>query len=149
MQLLDWHIHLDKSLPGPLGVMGAWLHRAEIALREEIPIHQAHEETANGVHRKLEQHKVPEKGGRGGNAPYLGGIPFEFVKVSTLTLLTLNLLSEPFLCVCVCVCVCASGYKEVLMNLESHRQTFQQIHRDRSVNGVPVPPEQLQDMAER
>ena len=147
MQLLVLHIHLDKSLPGPLGVMGAWLHRAEIALREEIPIHQAHEETANGVHRKLEQHKVPEKGGRGGNAPYLGGIPFEFVKVSTLTLLTLNLLSEPFLCVC--VCVCASGYQEVLMNLESHRQTFQQIHRDRSVNGVPVPPEQLQDMAER
>ncbi|CAL8300487.1 unnamed protein product [Boreogadus saida] len=95
IRLLDWHIHLDKSLPGPLGVMGAWLHRAEIALREEIPIHQAHEETANGVHRKLEQHK------------------------------------------------------EVLMNLESHRQTFQQIHRDRSVNGVPVPPEQLQDMAER
>ncbi|KAG7263985.1 hypothetical protein CRUP_026786 [Coryphaenoides rupestris] len=93
--LLDWHIHLDKSLPGPLGVMGAWLHRAEIALREEIPIHQAHEETANGVHRKLEQHK------------------------------------------------------EVLKNLESHRQTFQQIHRDRSVNGVPVPSEQLQDMAER
>uniref|UniRef100_A0A672YM97 Nesprin-1 spectrin repeats region domain-containing protein n=1 Tax=Sphaeramia orbicularis TaxID=375764 RepID=A0A672YM97_9TELE len=38
---------------------------------------------------------------------------------------------------------------EVLKNLESHRQTFQQIHRDRSVNGVPVPPEQLQDMAER
>ncbi|KAG7263986.1 hypothetical protein CRUP_026787, partial [Coryphaenoides rupestris] len=66
-----------------------------IALREEIPIHQAHEETANGVHRKLEQHK------------------------------------------------------EVLKNLESHRQTFQQIHRDRSVNGVPVPSEQLQDMAER
>uniref|UniRef100_A0A3B5AJU8 Nesprin-1 spectrin repeats region domain-containing protein n=1 Tax=Stegastes partitus TaxID=144197 RepID=A0A3B5AJU8_9TELE len=39
--------------------------------------------------------------------------------------------------------------QEVLKNLESHRQPFQQIHRDRSVNGVPVPPEQLQDMAER
>lgn len=39
--------------------------------------------------------------------------------------------------------------QEVLKNLEGHRQTFQQIHRDRSVNGVPVPPEQLQDMAER
>lgn len=37
----------------------------------------------------------------------------------------------------------------MLKNLESHRQTFQQIHKDRSVNGVPVPPEQLQDMAER
>ncbi|KAF1374585.1 hypothetical protein PFLUV_G00230620 [Perca fluviatilis] len=94
-RLLDWHIHLDKSLPGPLGVIGAWLHRAEMALREDIPIQHAHEETANVLHRKLEQHK------------------------------------------------------EVLKNLESHRQTFQQIHRDRSVNGVPVPPEQLQDMAER
>uniref|UniRef100_A0A3Q0QYZ0 Calponin-homology (CH) domain-containing protein n=1 Tax=Amphilophus citrinellus TaxID=61819 RepID=A0A3Q0QYZ0_AMPCI len=94
-RLLDWHIHLDKSLPGPLGVIGAWLHRAEMALREDIPIQHAHEETANVLHRKLEQHK------------------------------------------------------EVLKSLESHRQTFQQIHRDRSVNGVPVPPEQLQDMAER
>uniref|UniRef100_A0A3P8TBD4 Calponin-homology (CH) domain-containing protein n=1 Tax=Amphiprion percula TaxID=161767 RepID=A0A3P8TBD4_AMPPE len=94
-RLLDWHIHLDKSLPGPLGVIGAWLHRAEMALREDIPIQHAHEETANVLHRKLEQHK------------------------------------------------------EVLKNLESHRQPFQQIHRDRSVNGVPVPPEQLQDMAER
>lgn len=35
------------------------------------------------------------------------------------------------------------------MNLEGHRQTFQQIHRDRAVNGVPVPLEQLQDIAER
>uniref|UniRef100_A0A672YML0 Calponin-homology (CH) domain-containing protein n=1 Tax=Sphaeramia orbicularis TaxID=375764 RepID=A0A672YML0_9TELE len=94
-RLLDWHIHLDKSLPGPLGVIGAWLHRAEMALRDDIPIHHAHDETANVIHRKLEQHKV------------------------------------------------------LLKNLESHRQTFQQIHRDRSVNGVPVPPEQLQDMAER
>uniref|UniRef100_A0A3B4WAH5 Calponin-homology (CH) domain-containing protein n=1 Tax=Seriola lalandi dorsalis TaxID=1841481 RepID=A0A3B4WAH5_SERLL len=94
-RLLDWHIHLDKSLPGPLGVIGAWLHRAEMALREDIPIQHAHDETANVLHRKLEQHK------------------------------------------------------EVLKNLESHRQTFHQIHKDRSVNGVPVPPEQLQDMAER
>uniref|UniRef100_A0A8C7ULC6 Spectrin repeat containing, nuclear envelope 1b n=1 Tax=Oncorhynchus mykiss TaxID=8022 RepID=A0A8C7ULC6_ONCMY len=93
--LLDWHIHLDKSLPGPLGVIGALLHRAEIAQREEIPIQQAHEETANVIQRKLEQHK------------------------------------------------------EILKNLESHKQTFQQIHRERSVNGVPVPPEHLQDMAER
>uniref|UniRef100_A0A3Q2Y7W4 Calponin-homology (CH) domain-containing protein n=1 Tax=Hippocampus comes TaxID=109280 RepID=A0A3Q2Y7W4_HIPCM len=95
IRLLDWHIHLDKSLPGPLGAIGAWLHRAEMALREDVPIQHAHEETANALHRKLEQHK------------------------------------------------------EVLKNLESHRQPFQQIHRDRSVNGVPVPPEQLQDMAER
>lgn len=58
LQLLDWHIHLDKSLPGPLGVVGAWLHRAEMALREDIPLQHAHEETANLLHRKLEQHKV-------------------------------------------------------------------------------------------
>lgn len=45
--------------------------------------------------------------------------------------------------------ICDEILQEVLKNLESHRQTFQQIHRDRSVNGVPVPPEQLQDMAER
>lgn len=61
MQLLDWHIHLDKSLPGPLGVIGAWLHRAEMALREDIPIQHAHEETANVLHRKLEQHKVTQQ----------------------------------------------------------------------------------------
>lgn len=57
-QLLDWHIHLDKSLPGPLGVIGAWLHRAEMALREDISIQHAHDETANILHRKLEQHRV-------------------------------------------------------------------------------------------
>uniref|UniRef100_A0AAV2JAL2 Calponin-homology (CH) domain-containing protein n=1 Tax=Knipowitschia caucasica TaxID=637954 RepID=A0AAV2JAL2_KNICA len=94
-RLLEWHIHLDKSLPGPLGVIGSWLHRAEMALRDDIPILHAHEETANVIHRRLEQHT------------------------------------------------------EILKSLEPHRQTFQQIHRDRSVNGVPVPPEQLQDMAER
>lgn len=45
--------------------------------------------------------------------------------------------------------MCDYNLQEVLRNLESHRQTFQQIHKDRSVNGVPVPSEQLQDMAER
>lgn len=45
--------------------------------------------------------------------------------------------------------ICDEILQDVLKNLESHRQTFQQIHKDRSVNGVPVPPEQLQDMAER
>ncbi|KPP57545.1 hypothetical protein Z043_124718, partial [Scleropages formosus] len=94
-RLLDWHVHLDKSLPGVLGVIGAWLHRAEMALCEEIAVQQAHEETANTVHRKLEQHK------------------------------------------------------EVLKTLEGHKPAFQQIHKDRSVNGVPVSGEQLQDMAER
>uniref|UniRef100_A0A8C0UUC2 Calponin-homology (CH) domain-containing protein n=1 Tax=Cyanistes caeruleus TaxID=156563 RepID=A0A8C0UUC2_CYACU len=56
-RMLDWHIHLDKSLPAPLGTIGAWLYRAEAALREEVTVQQAHEETANTIHRKLEQHK--------------------------------------------------------------------------------------------
>lgn len=57
-QLFDWHIQLDKSLPAPLGTIGAWLYRAEVALREEIAIQQVHEETANTIQRKREQHKV-------------------------------------------------------------------------------------------
>lgn len=39
--------------------------------------------------------------------------------------------------------------QDVLRSLESHQQVFQRIHKDRSVDGVPVPPDQLQDMAER
>uniref|UniRef100_A0A8C5VIL3 Spectrin repeat containing nuclear envelope protein 1 n=1 Tax=Microcebus murinus TaxID=30608 RepID=A0A8C5VIL3_MICMU len=59
-RLFDWHIQLDKSLPAPLGTIGAWLYRAEVALREEITIQQVHEETANTIQRKLEQHKKIE-----------------------------------------------------------------------------------------
>lgn len=39
--------------------------------------------------------------------------------------------------------------QDVLKSLESHQQVFQRIHKDRSVDGVSVPPDQLQDMAER
>ncbi|XP_059684163.1 nesprin-1-like [Gavia stellata] len=94
-RLLDWHIHLDKSLPAPLGTIGAWLYRAEAALREELTAQQAHEETANIIHRKLEQHK------------------------------------------------------DLLKNIDGHKKAFHEIHGARSVNGVPVPPDQLEDMAER
>uniref|UniRef100_A0A672Z6W5 Calponin-homology (CH) domain-containing protein n=1 Tax=Sphaeramia orbicularis TaxID=375764 RepID=A0A672Z6W5_9TELE len=94
-KLLDWHLQLDRSLPSPLDMVGTWLHQAEGALRQEISVQQAHDETASIVHRALEQHK------------------------------------------------------DVLKSLESHRQVFQRIHKDRSVDGVPVPPDQLQDMAER
>ncbi|XP_027759675.1 nesprin-1 isoform X4 [Empidonax traillii] len=94
-RLLDWHIHLDKSLPAPLGTIGAWLYRAEAALREEVTVQQAHEETANTIHRKLEQHK------------------------------------------------------DLLKNIDGHKKAFHEIHRTRSVNGVPVPPDQLEDMADR
>ncbi|XP_060687141.1 nesprin-1-like [Hemiscyllium ocellatum] len=94
-RLLDWHIMLDKSLPSPLGTIGAWLHRVETILGEEIVIQQAHDETANIIHRKLEQHK------------------------------------------------------DVIKALEGHKQIFHQIHRARSVNGVPIPADQLEDIAER
>ncbi|KAM4529485.1 nesprin-1 isoform 3-T3 [Fundulus diaphanus] len=94
-RLLDWHLELDRSLPAPLGRVGEWLHEAEGALRQEITVQQAHDITANTVHRALEQHK------------------------------------------------------DVLRSLESHQQIFQRIHKDRSVDGVPVPQDQLQDMAER
>uniref|UniRef100_G1TJ82 Spectrin repeat containing nuclear envelope protein 1 n=1 Tax=Oryctolagus cuniculus TaxID=9986 RepID=G1TJ82_RABIT len=59
-RLFDWHIQLDKSLPAPLGTIGAWLYRAEVALREEVTVQQVHEETANTIQRKLEQHKKIE-----------------------------------------------------------------------------------------
>nr|XP_019953051.1 PREDICTED: nesprin-1-like [Paralichthys olivaceus] len=94
-RLLDWHLQLDRSLPAPLDTVGAWLHEAEGALRQEIVVQQAHDMTAKTVHRALEQHK------------------------------------------------------DVLKSLKSHQQVFQRIHKDRSVDGVPVPPDQLQDMAER
>ncbi|CAM9192469.1 unnamed protein product, partial [Lampetra planeri] len=40
-------------------------------------------------------------------------------------------------------------YKEVLSSLDCHLQVLQKIHKDRGVAGVPLPPDQLQDMAER
>uniref|UniRef100_A0A8C5AJ13 Calponin-homology (CH) domain-containing protein n=1 Tax=Gadus morhua TaxID=8049 RepID=A0A8C5AJ13_GADMO len=99
-RLLDWHLQLDRSLPAPLGQVGVWLHRAEEALRQDIPpAPQAHEQTTGTVHRALEQHKV-----------------------STVP---------------------------PLMNTRSALRSFQKIHQDRCVEGVPVPPEQLQDLAER
>uniref|UniRef100_A0A3Q3FM53 Calponin-homology (CH) domain-containing protein n=1 Tax=Labrus bergylta TaxID=56723 RepID=A0A3Q3FM53_9LABR len=57
-RLLDWHLLLDRSLPTPLDMVGAWLHEAEGALRQEIVVQQAHDVTASTVHRALEQHKT-------------------------------------------------------------------------------------------
>uniref|UniRef100_A0A8C6VBQ7 Calponin-homology (CH) domain-containing protein n=1 Tax=Naja naja TaxID=35670 RepID=A0A8C6VBQ7_NAJNA len=94
-QLFEWHLYLDKSLPAPLGPIAAWLCRAETSLREDISIQQSHEETADTLHRKLEQHK------------------------------------------------------DMLKNVDGYKRTFQEIHRAQSVNGVPIPLEQLDDMAER
>uniref|UniRef100_A0A8C5RJ37 Spectrin repeat containing nuclear envelope protein 1 n=1 Tax=Laticauda laticaudata TaxID=8630 RepID=A0A8C5RJ37_LATLA len=94
-QLFEWHLYLDKSLPAPLGPIAAWLCRAETSLREDISIQQSHEETADTLHRKLEQHK------------------------------------------------------DMLKNVDGYKRTFQEIHRAQSINGVPIPLEQLDDMAER
>lgn len=55
------HLHLDRSLPAPLDTVGAWLHEAEGALRQELVVHQAHDITANAVHRALERHKVSQQ----------------------------------------------------------------------------------------
>lgn len=54
------HLHLDRSLPAPLDMVGVWLHEAEGALRQEVVVHQAHDVTANTVHRALEHHKVSQ-----------------------------------------------------------------------------------------
>uniref|UniRef100_A0A5F9C856 Spectrin repeat containing nuclear envelope protein 1 n=1 Tax=Oryctolagus cuniculus TaxID=9986 RepID=A0A5F9C856_RABIT len=94
-RLFDWHIQLDKSLPAPLGTIGAWLYRAEVALREEVTVQQVHEETANTIQRKLEQHK------------------------------------------------------DLFQNTDAHKRAFHEIYRTRTVNGIPVPHDQLEDMAER
>uniref|UniRef100_A0A671FUS5 Spectrin repeat containing nuclear envelope protein 1 n=1 Tax=Rhinolophus ferrumequinum TaxID=59479 RepID=A0A671FUS5_RHIFE len=82
-RLFDWHIQLDKSLPAPLGTIGAWLYRAEVALREEITIQQVHEETANTIQRKREQHKKTE------------AIKKEFPQAPTTT--------STHICICACI----------------------------------------------
>jgi len=39
--------------------------------------------------------------------------------------------------------------QDLLKNIDGHKKAFHEIHGARSVNGVPVPPDQLEDMAER
>ncbi|KAJ7409657.1 hypothetical protein WISP_113425 [Willisornis vidua] len=39
--------------------------------------------------------------------------------------------------------------RDLLKNIDGHKKAFHEIHRTRSVNGVPVPPDQLEDMADR
>ncbi|XP_073672409.1 nesprin-1-like [Paramisgurnus dabryanus] len=39
--------------------------------------------------------------------------------------------------------------QDILRHLERHKKTLQVIHRDKCVKNVPIPTEQLQDMAER
>ncbi|OBS71721.1 hypothetical protein A6R68_13702, partial [Neotoma lepida] len=39
--------------------------------------------------------------------------------------------------------------KDLLQNTDAHKRAFHEIYQTRSVNGIPMPPDQLEDMAER
>lgn len=131
MQLLEWHEQLDGGLPDPLGSVGVWLHQAEKILREELVPQQSHEETANAIQQTRQLHQVDEKSQQGGDGNEErcahGG--------------------ERRIDADGCARLCFP--QEVLRLAETHQQTFQRFHRDLSVSGVPVPAEQLRDMAER
>lgn len=64
------------------------------------------------------------------------------MRIHSTSLSSFNMNSES--CIYLCFIV-----QEILRLLERHKQTLQLIHRDRCVNNVPIPMEQLQDMAER
>lgn len=116
------HLHLDRSLPAPLDTVGSWLHEAEGALRQEDAVPQGQDvTTATSVHRALEHHKVSQSSTPEGEYVCLSSEPSRMI---------LHL-------------------QDLLKSLKSHQQVFQRIHNDRSVNGVPVLPDQLQDLAER
>jgi len=53
-----WQWKLDSNLPDRLGHLGDWLYRAEEMLEGDIGYTEKHEETADNIHRKLEEHKV-------------------------------------------------------------------------------------------
>uniref|UniRef100_A0A3B3SYA5 Calponin-homology (CH) domain-containing protein n=1 Tax=Paramormyrops kingsleyae TaxID=1676925 RepID=A0A3B3SYA5_9TELE len=92
----NWHLAQDTGLPSPLGDIGSWLHRAEVALKEDIPVQQNHEETANGVRRTLDQHKVPDEGRTPGRA-WGGGGSGLFIPMLTLMLYKCLCISAPSL----------------------------------------------------
>lgn len=66
---------------------------------------------------------------------------------NSIILKVLGIVGTVFLCVHALYVIYTA--QDVLKSLESHQQVFQRFHKDRSVDGVPVPPDQLQDMAER
>lgn len=74
---------------------------------------------------------------------------FEIVSESSQKVLFGQYFHKYFFCVHVLYCMNFYIVQGVLKNLKSHQQVFQGIHNDRSVDGVPVSPDQLQDMAER
>ncbi|MEJ1275396.1 hypothetical protein NN561_006292 [Cricetulus griseus] len=39
--------------------------------------------------------------------------------------------------------------EDLLQNTDAHKRAFHEIYQTRSVNGIPMPPDQLEDMAER
>ncbi len=53
-----WQWKLDSSLPGRLGQIGDWLHRAEQLLDQPLTYTDLHQENADMLHKRLEHHKV-------------------------------------------------------------------------------------------
>ena len=53
-----WQWKLDSSLPGRLGQIGDWLYRAEEMLDAELKCAEQHEDTANLLSARLDEHKV-------------------------------------------------------------------------------------------
>ena len=53
-----WQWKLDSSLPGRLGQLGDWLYRAEEMIEQEITSCDQHEDTANSIRSRLDDHKV-------------------------------------------------------------------------------------------
>lgn len=53
-----WRWKLDSSLPSTLGHIGAWVNQAEEILEQPIQIHATPAQTAQGITKKVEDHKV-------------------------------------------------------------------------------------------
>ena len=53
-----WQWKLDNNLPGRMGHIGDWLHRAEESTQAEISVADRHEDTANNIRQRLEEHRL-------------------------------------------------------------------------------------------
>ena len=56
-----WLWKLDSNLPDRLGHLGDWLYRAEELLDGNIAYTDRHEDMANNIQRKLEEHRVSSR----------------------------------------------------------------------------------------
>ena len=60
-QVHVWQWKLDSNLPGRLGQIGDWLYRAEELLNFEAKPSDHHEESADQIRAKINEHKVSIK----------------------------------------------------------------------------------------